>query len=89
MSPDHPEDILPTIERPVRLRDQVYEILRQKILDGEFPPGYKLPEEQLADQMNVNETPINGHMPRNFVSTILFTNTAEIIIRIYSIFLFS
>jgi DNA-binding GntR family transcriptional regulator len=64
VSPDNPEDKLPTIDRPVRLRDQVYEILRQKILDGEFPPGYKLPEKQLADQMNVSRTPVREAIQR-------------------------
>jgi DNA-binding GntR family transcriptional regulator len=64
VSPDNPEDTLPTIDRPVRLRDRVYEILRQKILDGEFPPGYKLPEKQLADQMNVSRTPVREAIQR-------------------------
>ena len=64
MSPGNTENSLPPIDRPVRLRDRVYEILREKILDGEFPPGYKLPEEQLADQMNVSRTPVREAIQR-------------------------
>jgi DNA-binding GntR family transcriptional regulator len=64
MGQSSPDEGLPALGRPASLRDQVYEILREKILDGEFPPGYKLPEEQLADQMNISRTPVREAIQR-------------------------
>ena len=52
------------IQRPIPLRDQVYDVLRHKILNGEFPPGFKLVEEQLATQLNVSRTPVREAIQR-------------------------
>lgn len=55
---------LPSIEKPPTLRARVYEILRQRILDGELEPGYRLREAQLAEQLNVSRTPVREAIQR-------------------------
>lgn len=42
----------------VRLADEVAAELRQGILTGEYPPGARLLQEQLADEYDVSRTPI-------------------------------
>ncbi len=43
-----------------RLTDTVYNLLRERILSGVFRPGDKLNVDQLAEQLNVSQTPIKG-----------------------------
>lgn len=64
MSSEPEEVSLPSIKRAVPLRLRVYEILRKKILNAEFPAGYKLVEEQLADQLGVSRTPVREAIHR-------------------------
>lgn len=40
------------------IKDQVYHILRQQIIEGSLPPGYKIVEQDVADQLNVSRSPV-------------------------------
>lgn len=43
-----------------RLTDTIYKRLRERILDGTYHPGQKLPVDQLAQQLAVSQTPVKG-----------------------------
>ncbi|MDR1978797.1 MAG: GntR family transcriptional regulator [Synergistaceae bacterium] len=45
-------------ERMRPIREEVYLAIRQKILSGEFKPGDRLQEEQLARQFGTSRTPV-------------------------------
>lgn len=53
--------------RSVLLRDQVYNLLRTKMLKGIFPPGFRLVEDELAEQLEVSRTPIREAIHRLMV----------------------
>ncbi len=40
------------------LRKQVYDVLREAILNGKITPGEKITEVNIADQLNVSRTPV-------------------------------
>ncbi len=40
------------------LREQVYEILKDSILNGDIPPQQKLKETRVANELNVSRTPV-------------------------------
>lgn len=40
------------------LRKQVYNVLREAILNGDITPGEKITEVEIADQLNVSRTPV-------------------------------
>src|SRR5512138_187736 len=62
------EDISHTpLIRSVLLRDQVYNLLRTRMLKGVFPPGYRLVEDELAEQLEVSRTPIREAIHRLMV----------------------
>ncbi|WMY11779.1 GntR family transcriptional regulator [Paraburkholderia phenoliruptrix] len=42
----------------VRMADQAYGLMRRRILDNEWPPGYQATEQEAADQMGMSRTPI-------------------------------
>jgi DNA-binding GntR family transcriptional regulator len=42
----------------VSIVDRVYDALRARILDGTVPPGSRLRQEQLADELGVSRTPL-------------------------------
>lgn len=46
------------------VRQLVYETLRQTICDGEFAPGKRLVEEELAEQLQVSRTPVREALRR-------------------------
>jgi DNA-binding GntR family transcriptional regulator len=48
------------ISRGKALRDQVYENLRDRIVNGELQPGDALVEVELAGQLNVSRTPVSN-----------------------------
>lgn len=52
-----------SVERPKLLRDQVYELLRERLLEG-TGEGFRLIEEELAEQMNVSRTPVREALRR-------------------------
>lgn len=49
--------IRPLTQPPV-LRDRVYETLEELIIDGSLPPGRRLLESELAEQLNVSRNPV-------------------------------
>jgi DNA-binding GntR family transcriptional regulator len=51
---------LTMISRGKALRDQVYENLRDRIVNGELHPGDVLVEVELAGQLNVSRTPVSN-----------------------------
>ncbi len=52
------------LERPQRSYELVYERLRRAVLDGTFPPGSRLVEADLADQLQVSRTPVREALRR-------------------------
>jgi DNA-binding GntR family transcriptional regulator len=47
-----------SVERMRPIREEVYLVIRRKILYGEFQPGDRLQEEQLAKQFGTSRTPV-------------------------------
>lgn len=47
-----------TLHRSAPLYRQVYELLRQRILAGEYAPGESLPESRVAETLKVSRTPV-------------------------------
>ena len=47
-----------TLQRSAPLYQQVYELLRRKILEGEYAPGESLHESRTAEMLQVSRTPI-------------------------------
>lgn len=46
------------VERPPTIREEVYKYLRRKILTGEAPPGTRLVESKLAEEISTSRTPV-------------------------------
>lgn len=46
------------VRRPVSLGTQVADVLRQRIVRGELPPGHRLTEDGLAEEFQVSRGPI-------------------------------
>lgn len=47
--------------QPIRtetIKDQIYHVLRQQIIEGSLPPGHKIVEQAVADQLNVSRSPV-------------------------------
>jgi len=63
-------------ERPGLIRDEVYQHLRDAILDGEFTPGEKLAEIDLVERLGVSRTPIREALQR-LVQEGLLSTTAN------------
>ena len=40
------------------IKDQVYNVLKTEILNGEFAPNERLNEQLLADRLNVSRSPV-------------------------------
>lgn len=47
-----------------RVTDKVYTVIRQRILDGTYRPGARLPVDQMAQQLGVSQTPVKGAIAR-------------------------
>jgi GntR family transcriptional regulator, rspAB operon transcriptional repressor len=45
-------------ERRKSLRDQVYDVLRQRIITGEIPPGGAIDDKVVAGQLGISRTPV-------------------------------
>lgn len=45
-------------ERRVSLRDQVYGVLRHRIITGEIPPGGDIDDKEVAGQLGISRTPV-------------------------------
>ncbi|MFD5188613.1 GntR family transcriptional regulator [Streptomyces sp. NPDC058357] len=46
------------------LRDQVYGELRERIIDGRYPSGYRVVERELADELGVSRIPVREAIQR-------------------------
>jgi len=47
-----------SLQRPAPLYRQVYEVLRRRILDGEYAPGANVQEVRTAEMLQVSRTPV-------------------------------
>ena len=57
-------DLLPTVDRPQRLSEHVYNALSEAIVEGKLPPGERLRETQMADALGVSRTPVREALVR-------------------------
>lgn len=48
----------------VLLKDKAYSEIKQRILDGEYPPGTFLAERRLAEKLDMSKTPIHSAIQR-------------------------
>ena len=46
------------IKEPVSIRKKVYVAIREHILDGSFPPGERLVESRIAEEIKTSRTPV-------------------------------
>ncbi len=46
------------IKDPISIRKKVYTAVREHILDGSFPPGERLVESRIAEQIKTSRTPV-------------------------------
>lgn len=51
-------DLFPTVARPQRLSEHVYNALSEAIVEGKLPPGERLRETQMAEALGVSRTPV-------------------------------
>ena len=51
-------ELLPSVDRPQRLSEHVYNALSEAIVEGKLPPGKRLREAQMAKAMDVSRTPV-------------------------------
>jgi DNA-binding GntR family transcriptional regulator len=51
-------DLFPTVARPQRLSEHVYDELSEAIVEGKLSPGERLRETQIAEAMDVSRTPV-------------------------------
>jgi len=57
-------DMLPTVARPQRLSEHVYNVLSEAIVEGKLPPGERLRETQMAEVLEVSRTPVREAFAR-------------------------
>lgn len=57
-------DMLPTVARPQRLSEHVYNVLSEAIVEGKLPPGERLRETQMAEALEVSRTPVREAFAR-------------------------
>lgn len=55
-----------TPRRPARtsLVDQAYDVIRRRVLDNVFPPGYRALESELAEALGISRTPLREALIR-------------------------
>jgi len=47
-----------SLEKPVSIREKVYAVVREDILNGRFSPGERMVETRLAEEVRISRTPI-------------------------------
>ena len=47
-----------SIEKPVSIREKVYAVVREDILNGRFSPGERMVETRLAEEIHTSRTPV-------------------------------
>lgn len=57
-------ELEPTVEPPQALPDRVYGVLKYRILTCVLPPGQRLNEQEIADELNVSRTPLREALNR-------------------------
>lgn len=50
--------------KPETLTDQVYEILREKVISGKIPPGEFIREQDVSEKLGVSRTPVREALAR-------------------------
>jgi len=50
--------------KPETLTDQVYEILREKVISGKIPPGEFIREQDVSEKLGVSRTPVREALSR-------------------------
>ena len=50
--------------KPETLTDQVYEILREKVISGKIPPGDFIREQDVSEKLGVSRTPVREALAR-------------------------
>lgn len=66
------------VQRPIPLYMQVYQILREQILDGLFKPGETLLESRIADQLNVSRTPVREALRKLTSERLIVSDGSEL-----------
>lgn len=57
-------DLLPTVSRPQKLSEFVYDALSEAIVEGKLPSGERLRETQMAEALGVSRTPVREALVR-------------------------
>lgn len=57
-------DLFPTVARPQRLSENVYDALSEAIVEGKLSPGERLRETQMAEALGVSRTPVREAFAR-------------------------
>lgn len=57
-------DMLPTLDRPQRLSEHVYNSISEAIVEGKLPPGKRLRETEMAKALGVSRTPVHDAFVR-------------------------
>lgn len=66
------------LQRHVPLYTQVYQILREQILDGLLHPGESLLESHIAEQLNVSRTPVREALRQLASERLIVVNGSEL-----------
>lgn len=53
-----------TTVRPGNTVDEIYQTLRERIIDGIYPPGLRMSQSNLADELRVSRTPLREALHR-------------------------
>jgi DNA-binding GntR family transcriptional regulator len=61
---DSLSDLFPTVARPQRLSENVYDALSEAIVEGKLSPGERLRETQMAEALGVSRTPVREAFAR-------------------------
>lgn len=66
-----------SLHRPAPLYQQVYELLRRKILNGEYAPGESVQESRTAEMLKVSRTPVREALQQLEREGLLITQGSE------------
>ena len=69
-------DLFPTVARPQRLSEHVYDALSEAIVEGTLPPGERLRETQMAEALGVSRTPVREAFVRLKQQRLLSSDTS-------------
>lgn len=59
------------------LTDQVYDILKQKILSKQYPPGMRLIDSQLAEEFGISRTPLRDAIQKLYEDGLVTSNSGR------------